>query len=145
MDCPSMYTTVHCFTTWHYLFFLLCHTLPTQACCAHTMLGSVVLLYYSPVFVHLCSWTWRILTNESPTNITRLLRINQSQLWFLSIPQRYYFFFSFPFFLRHKNRAPPPLAPGGPFLVFFPLCAWEAPRIRGAFTSTAQLLLNELN
>ena len=38
MDCTSLYTTVHCLTTWRSLQ-------ATHTCGAHTLLGSVVLLY----------------------------------------------------------------------------------------------------
>ena len=56
-------------------------TLPTHTCGAHIMLGSVVLLYiYTVVSAHL--YCKLVLTNERPSEITFMNRVNQSQLFF---------------------------------------------------------------
>ena len=48
-------------------------TLPTHTCVAHTILGSVVRVYCSPVSVHL--YCKLVLTNESPSKITFMNRV----------------------------------------------------------------------
>ena len=63
---------VHNFTLMYNL------TLPTHTCGTHIMLGSVVLLYVYTVVQSVTPIL--ILTNESTTNITGLIRVDQSQL-----------------------------------------------------------------
>ena len=64
-----------------------------------------VRLYCSPVSVHLYIRTWRILTNESPSKITFMKHVNQSQLIFLGV-------FTPPHLLRHVGHDPSALQNG---------------------------------
>ena len=79
--CTSVWTTVHCCANWNQTY--------THSLCTHYAWISctVVRLYCSPVTVHINYRTCQfVLTNESPSKITFMNRVDQSQLWFLSIP-----------------------------------------------------------
>ena len=73
----GLYFCVHCCTTWHYLnIHLWCTHYAWISCTA-------VRLYCSPVSVRL--YCQLVLTNESPTKIIFMNRVDQSQLRFLGI------------------------------------------------------------